>query len=165
MPGWGLALLVGFLLLAAVGAALRVATPAPEPVVESFDGEAGTGFLPRSDAPMPEPAPLTWQQRLHELSPILMRVGLVFAVGFVIGYAFRSFLKTAAMLAAVAVVGLLVLSWTGILHVDMTTMQERYHDTAAWLAGETQRLLEHMLTHVPSTLSGIAGAITGFLRR
>jgi uncharacterized membrane protein (Fun14 family) len=94
-----------------------------------------------------------------------MRVGMLFAAGFVVGFAFRSFLKAAAILAAVAVVGLLVLSWTGILHVDMTTMQERYHDTAAWLGGEAQRLLDHMLVHIPSTLAGIAGAITGFLRR
>jgi uncharacterized membrane protein (Fun14 family) len=168
LPRWGLVLLIGAVLLAAVGVTLRATTPPPgESATQAYNGVTGMGFLSRDDspAPPPEPTSLTWQERLHEHSPTLIRVGMTFAVGFAIGFAFRSFLKTAATIAAVAVVGMLLLSWSGVLHLDMATMQERYRDTTAWLVGETQRLFDTAFTYVPSALAGLAGGITGFLRR
>ena len=110
----------------------------------------------------PAPAPDGW---IAKLSPETTRVGGSVVAGFVVGWLFRTFLKTMAFLALLAVGGLFALSYFGVINVDMTAVREGSASAAHWLTSQADRLKDVIVAHLPSAGGGTLGAFLGFRRR
>jgi uncharacterized membrane protein (Fun14 family) len=101
---------------------------------------------------------------LSKLSPNATKVGGSVVAGFVIGWLFRAFLKTMAMLALLIGGGLFALSYFGIIDVDFVAIRAHYADAAAWVTAQGMKLKDAVVAHLPSTGAGTLGAFLGFRR-
>lgn len=88
-------------------------------------------------------------------SPVFMRLGFSFVVGFCVGYALRAFLKLSLIVAGTVVIAIFVLSYADLLDVNWSGMQEHY----AALAGRVRQELSDFTTFVRGALpsTGLAG--------
>ena len=126
-----------------------------------FVGEAPAGR--RAEAiEETQPEAQTWQAKA---GAVAMKIGLAFLGGFAAGYAARTFVRTAAMVAAVVVVGVILLSYFGLIDVDFSRAERAYNDNAEWLQTQGGKLLDVVAARVPGTLAGLAGVVVGFLRK
>jgi uncharacterized membrane protein (Fun14 family) len=98
-------------------------------------------------------------------APWLTRVGGSFAVAFVVGWLFRAFVKLATMIAALAVLALLALSYFNVINIDLSQAERHYESAVAWAGDQGQRLGKALAEHLPSSLAGFAGLFVGFRRR
>lgn len=190
MSPWKKRLLAGFLLIAAVGAVMRVpdwmnppAAPAPadRSAVVADDGANADapanarGFVDESQQPrrgMPPPLddasaetpkePLPWTARLGGW---LARLGLSFAAGLVLGVFFRAFLKTMAAITAVVIAGIVGLSYFEVLNIDFTSMRQNYDSFAGWLSDQGYRAKDMIVGVLPSFTAAVSGFFVGFIRR
>ena len=150
-------------------ASTRVAkAPAENPPQVTFpaDGPAPrSGFAPGS-APPPaaETAPEERDPSFAERhSPWASRVGVGFMGGFVIGWLFRAFLKTMALVTAAGA----AIFW-GLAHFDVIDVQlaeERFKSTTSWVSAQAERLKDDAMKLVPSSASSVFGMFLGFRRR
>ncbi len=187
MSAWKKKLLTFFLLIAAIGAVLRV--PAwldrQEPQVETPTAtEGGTadhpappgarGFVDssrpaRTDQTETHPGPPSAQERdlpwTADLGGWLARLGLSFAAGMVLGVFFRAFLKTMAAVTAVVVAGLVVLSYFEVIGIDLSIMRQNYDSFAGWASAQAYGLRDFATGILPSFGAGIVGFFFGFIRR
>jgi uncharacterized membrane protein (Fun14 family) len=185
---WKKKLLALFLLVAAVGAVLRVPawinppaadtpaeqrTEAPDgtvtapPGAQGFvdSGERRTSSDPAGSSTADSdaaPAELPWTARLGGW---MAKLGLSFAGGLVLGVFFRSFLKTMAAITALLVVGLVGLSYFEVVNVDFTTMRQNYDSFAEWISDQGYRFKDMIVAFLPSATSAAVGFFIGFIRR
>lgn len=98
-------------------------------------------------------------------SPDVARLGGSYLGGFFIGWAFRRFLKMAALIAGGLLAGIAVLENTGWIDLDWTTLETQIsHGIAAVHRGAEG--LKHILSgYLPSTGAGAAGLFFGFLKK
>ena len=98
--------------------------------------------------------------------PVWMtRVGGSFLLGFLIGFAFRTFLKVTTFVAVVAALGFAALSYFRVVNVDSTAARERYDSAAAWVKDQGDKLKDAALNYVPHSTAGFVGMFIGFRRR
>ena len=176
-PGWKKLLLTLSLLLVGGGAVLYGTSyfqgTAREQVIEreiTMDAteahRRGASFVGGSSGPVTvkieETIPPDWKARY---GPGLMQTGVSFIIGFVLGYAFRQFVKTLAILLAVGVVAVIGLAFFNVIHIDFSGMQTQYESALHWLSDQGSRLKDFVLSYIPSFSAGTLGAIVGFLRR
>lgn len=154
-----IALALGIAGLALQGYSRATAGGAPEAPAGDA-AAAGRSLLP-DEAPVAA-RDLSLPERL---APWLSRVGLSFAGGFVLGFVFRTFLRTMAMLTAAAVVLFAALSYFGLFNVDFTQVQTQWDSASQWMTDQAGRLREVVAARLPSTFTGAAGAFLGFARR
>jgi uncharacterized membrane protein (Fun14 family) len=102
---------------------------------------------------------------LSMLSPHATKVGGSVLAGFVIGWLFRAFLKTMALLALIAFGGLFALSYFGVIQVDLVAIRAHYADAAAWVFAQGEKVKDAIVAHLPSAGAGGLGAFLGFRRR
>jgi uncharacterized membrane protein (Fun14 family) len=128
----------------------------------------------RPTAPEPAPSPSAAatssadpvaDDLLSKLSPNATKIGGSVVGGFVVGWLFRAFLKTMAMLALLAGGGLFALSYFGIIEVDFVAMRAHYADAAQWVTAQGMKIKDAVVAHLPSTGAGTLGAFLGFRRR
>lgn len=118
---------------------------------------------PAGQAEPAEPAlKLPWT---GELGGWMVKLGLSFAVGLVLGVFFRTFLKTMAIVTAVAVAGIVGLSYFEILPIDFATMRTNYDTAADWMQGQAGWIKDVAVAFLPSATAGGFGFFVGFLRR
>ncbi|MFT3785669.1 MAG: hypothetical protein QM770_05820 [Tepidisphaeraceae bacterium] len=97
-------------------------------------------------------------------SPTLAKMGASFFAAFVLGYAFRQFVKTMATIAALAIAAALILQFTGM--ADVAAMIRGGADKTQQLADQLYEIGKKMVTErLPASGSGIAGLVVGFLRK
>src|SRR5215218_2407344 len=140
MPPWQRKLLVmaGVLaILGLVGQTMnRVSHARPaEATVESDATSAprSSAFVdsrtpPASSVDADRDASPTMTQRL---APWASRVGIGFIGGFVIGWAFRAFIKTMALVTAAGVALIWTLSHFNVLNLDMKAAEERFKSSTS----------------------------------
>jgi len=93
------------------------------------------------------------------------QLGGSYLAGFIIGWAFRRFLRIAAMLAAVGLAVMAVMKGTGWIDVDWSALEAQVGRTVQWLHGEAEGL-RNMLTGVlPSAGAAGAGSFFGFRKK
>jgi uncharacterized membrane protein (Fun14 family) len=107
-----------------------------------------------------EPSTPWWQK----LSPRATKIGVSLVIGFFVGFLFRAFLKTMAMVTAVIVAILLALSYFNVLNIDFTAAREHYQSAAHWLSDQAWRLKDAIVAHIPSGAAGVFGAFMGMRR-
>jgi uncharacterized membrane protein (Fun14 family) len=180
-PVWAVGLLILAIVVAAAGGVMWSLGEFNPPAAPQGDGRVTT--LQRNGAPnaglvdsgsssaspagpsLTEQAELKYHDWKARYGPTLVALGISFAGGFVVGTMFRTFIRTAAVLAAVFVVAVIALSFFGVIHLDFTAAQQRYAGAIDWLQGEGLKLWQLALKSIPSTAAGIVGVIVGFVRR
>jgi uncharacterized membrane protein (Fun14 family) len=176
-PAWKKILLTLSLILVGGGAVMYGTSyfqgTAKEQVVErevtmepSEAQQRGMSFVGGSRGPVTvkveEIIPPDWKARY---GPWLMQTGVSFILGFVLGYAFRQFVKTLAILLALGVALTIGLSFFNVINIDFSGVQTQYESSLHWLSDQGSRLKDFVLSYIPSFSAGTVGAIVGFLRR
>lgn len=174
MPRWHKTVLVLALAATAIGllrqTARRIgAEESPPPAGQAPNANPpatphtpGSGFV-HSDAP-PTAAPAN-PPAAAEPSPWLSRAGISLIAGFVIGWLFRAFVKTMAILTAAVAALFVLLSYANVMNVDLTTAHRESDTAAAWVSDQGSRLAHGLANHLPSSTSGALGMFMGFRRR
>jgi uncharacterized membrane protein (Fun14 family) len=98
-------------------------------------------------------------------SPALAKFGGSYLGGFLLGWAFRHFLKMAAMLAAVVLASIAVLKATGWLDLDWASIETQVSQGMRWLQGEAEGLKNLVAGFLPSAGAAGAGAFFGFRKK
>jgi uncharacterized membrane protein (Fun14 family) len=178
MPAWHRKTLVlaGVLAVAGlVGQAMsRVSHPPPvetrasEPVASNGAPRSSAFATDSSPAPIAAtadqpapPEPTTFER----LAPWASRLGIGFIGGFIIGWAFRAFLKTMALVTAAGVALIWTLSHFNVLHLDMDAAEERFKSSTSWVSNKAEQLKDSAMTLIPSSASSVFGMFLGFRRR
>jgi uncharacterized membrane protein (Fun14 family) len=117
---------------------------------------------PVEDVQVDEEWQLPWTGRLGGW---LARFGLSFAVGLVAGVFFRSFLKTMAVITAVAIGAIVGLSYFEVLPIDFTTMRANFSSAGDALRGHAETAKDFVIDFLPSATAATFGFFVGFLRR
>jgi uncharacterized membrane protein (Fun14 family) len=168
-PIWKKTLLMVALLVAAGGGLMTAIghyqssqQPASDPAGEvvATDGTSQRSFLPDGARAME-----VKQSKLEYYGPKLAQAGLSFAVGYVLGFGMRRFVKTFATLAAVAVVGILALQYFDVVDLNYDQVEEQTRGFFDWAQAQAGAAKDWLLTYLPSATAGTAGVASGFVRR
>jgi uncharacterized membrane protein (Fun14 family) len=98
-------------------------------------------------------------------SPAVAQVGGSYLGGFLLGWAFRRFLRIAAMLVAAALAGIAVIKGTGWIDVDWSALETQISNTVQWLHGEAEGLKNLLSGVLPSAGAAGAGTFFGFRKK
>jgi uncharacterized membrane protein (Fun14 family) len=98
-------------------------------------------------------------------SPAFAQIGGSYLGGFLIGWAFRRFLRIAAMLVAGALACIAVIKATGWIDVDWSALETQISRTVQWLHGEAEGLKNLLSGILPSAGAAGAGTFFGFRKK
>ena len=98
-------------------------------------------------------------------SPTVAQIGGSYLGGFVIGWAFRRFLRFAAMLVAAILACLAAMKATGWVDVDWSSLEGQISRTIHWLHGEAEGLKSALTGFLPSAGAAGAGSFFGFRKK
>ena len=129
---------------------------------EQADRPESPAAAPRADDPAPSADAPTFTDRA---ATWLTAGGLSLFAGIVLGVMARSFVKTAAAVAAFLVIGGVVLSYFRVLPVDFAMMKSNYDSVSPWLTDHLGGLKDFVIAHLPSTSAATVGFFLGFLRK
>jgi len=179
MPGWQKAFLSLAALVGGAGVAGQTYTKlSPEqPANVSVEHERGvatpsdsSGFVDQRRVPDPPTdttnvSPQGQSTFLQNNSPWMTRIGLSLIGGFIIGWAFRVFIKTMMIVTVLGVALLFGLSYFNVVNVDFSAARVKYAGTIEWVSDQAGKLRDAALAYLPSTGTGVAGLILGVKRR
>lgn len=98
-------------------------------------------------------------------SPAAAQIGASYLGGFLIGWAFRRFLRTAAMLVAIVLACMAAMKATGWIDVDWNALEAQITGTIQWLHGEAQGFKNVVTGFLPSAGAAGAGSFFGFRKK
>lgn len=98
-------------------------------------------------------------------SPATFRFGAGFAGGFLLGFAFRRFLKTTSALAALVLGGMALLKLTGLIELDWASLEGHVRESLAWTHGQAEALKALLTGYLPSAGAGGFGLWKGIRTR
>jgi uncharacterized membrane protein (Fun14 family) len=98
-------------------------------------------------------------------SPAMAELGGSYLGGFLVGWAFRRFLKMAAMMVAVVLACLGAMKATGWIDVDWNALEAQVSRTVQWLHGEAEGLKSIVTGFLPSAGAAGAGSFFGFRKK
>jgi uncharacterized membrane protein (Fun14 family) len=139
--------------------AVSNSAPAPTP---------GRGFVSPDSAstpaaaPTPAPPPPTLTERL---SPTAIRSGLGLIGGFIIGWAFRAFLKMMAMITFLVGAIFIGLSYFNVLNVDFSAAETKFKTSSEWVSDQASRAKDAAMSHIPGSAASVVGMWLGFRRK
>ena len=98
-------------------------------------------------------------------SPALAEIGGSYLGGFLIGWAFRRFLRIAATLAAFTLAVIAVLKATDWLNLDWASIEAQASQSLRWFQGKAAGLKTLLTGVFPSAGAAGAGVFFGFLKK
>jgi uncharacterized membrane protein (Fun14 family) len=98
-------------------------------------------------------------------SPALAQIGGSYLGGFLIGWAFRRFLRVAAMLVAAVLACMAAMKATGWIDVDWSALEAQISRTVQWLHGEAEGFKNVLSGFLPSAGAAGAGSFFGFRKK
>src|SRR5947209_3569880 len=156
MPAWHKAvLLLGAILTVAGSVGVLIAkthpdttsqTSTPPPSSPDTTPRTASKFADTTSAPAPTAASPDAPQDTSlftRFSPHAMKIGGSIVAGFVIGWLFRAFLKTMALLAVIFIGGVWALSHFNILNlssINTESVQRHGTEAATWLQAHLEQL-------------------------
>ncbi len=99
----------------------------------------------------------------EKTAPHLAKIGFGFFVAFILGYAFRQFIKTMASLAAIAVALGGVAAYFG--WIDFSHFRENLTASTGWVSDQLTGAKDVIIKFIGASLSGTVGFVIGFMRR
>ena len=147
----------------------------PAPQIEGapgFTDSTTAGGGARSDIESTEPLPtqtspetrrdLDWTGKLGGW---MAKLGISFAAGILIGVFFRIYLKTMAVLAAVATAGIVALSYFEVINLDFTLMKDNYESASGWIGEQAERVKDFAMDLAPSLVAVTVGFFVGVMKK
>ncbi len=177
LPGWKRKLFALSIVLSVIGLGAQASSKlltkqAPDETASHVDNTGRSdaaiprgNFLPGGDTAVAVETPAPEPTLTQRLAPWVSRIGLSFFVGLSVGLIFRTFLKTMAIIAAIAACVFLGLSYFDILNVDLTSARSGYETASAWLSDQASRLTDVLLDRIPSAGTGSLGFLLGFKKK
>lgn len=98
-------------------------------------------------------------------SPAVAEIGGSYLGGFLIGWAFRRFLKMAAMIVAIILACMAALKATGWMNLDWSSIEAQMSHALQWLHGEAEGLKNLLTGFLPSAGAAGAGSFFGFRKK
>jgi uncharacterized membrane protein (Fun14 family) len=98
-------------------------------------------------------------------SPAVAQIGGSYLGGFLIGWAFRRFLRIAAMLVAAVLACMAAMKATGWIDVDWSALEAQISRTVQWLHGEAEGFKNVLSGFLPSAGAAGAGSFFGFRKK
>lgn len=98
-------------------------------------------------------------------SPAAAQIGASYLGGFLIGWAFRRFLRIAATMLALLLACIGVMKASGWIDVDWSALETQVSRTVQWLHGEAQGLKDVLTGFLPSAGAAGAGSFFGFRKK
>ncbi len=98
-------------------------------------------------------------------SPAAAQMAGSYLGGFLIGWAFRRFLRMAAMLTALILAVIAALKGTGWLNLDWALVEAQIPEWITWLQGGAQELKNLLTGYLPSAGAAGAGTFFGFRKK
>jgi uncharacterized membrane protein (Fun14 family) len=99
----------------------------------------------------------------EKTAPHLARIGFGFFIAFILGYAFRQFIKTMAVLAAIVIVAAGVAAYLG--YIDLSHLRDDLTASTGWVGDQLTGAKDLILKFIATSLSGTIGFIVGFTRK
>ncbi|GIW76950.1 MAG: hypothetical protein KatS3mg104_2013 [Phycisphaerae bacterium] len=93
------------------------------------------------------------------------QLGLSFLIAFAIGYIFRIFLRTMAILTVGSVIGVVLLSYFNLYNIDLTQVEHQWDTHREWVTTQVGKLKDRVWEYLPSTSAGFVGFFVGMLLR
>ena len=121
----------------------------------------GTGVQSSPDG---EPITPAAESGIHSWSPLFMKGGLSFLIGFSIGYALRTFLKLSMLVTGVVALAVFGLSYAGLVEVDWDTISGIFDKGVAKVREEAGQFKTFITGSLPSASIAAAGLVLGFRR-
>ncbi|MGQ9589384.1 MAG: FUN14 domain-containing protein [Planctomycetota bacterium] len=121
---------------------------------------AGGGFPPE-----PEDGAGVRRDGFDDWSPVLVRGGMSFLIGFCVGYALRAFARLSAFFAGLFFIALFGLAYAGVVEVRWDVLQAWFDRAAASLQEETEGFRAFIAGSLPAAGAAAAGLFTGVKRR
>ncbi len=116
----------------------------------------------QADSAVRETEVQTWT---HWFGTHGVKIGLSFLGAFALGFMFRTFLKTMAILTAMAVTALVLLSYFNVYNIDFSAVQEKWDTNQEWITTQATKLKDVVWTYLPSSTTAFVGFLVGMLRR
>jgi uncharacterized membrane protein (Fun14 family) len=98
-------------------------------------------------------------------SPTAAQIGASYLGGFLIGWAFRRFLKMAAMIVGVTLACMGALKATGWMNLDWASIETQISQAIQWLHGEAEGVKNLLTGFLPSAGAAGAGTFFGFRKK
>jgi len=98
-------------------------------------------------------------------SPAAAEVGGSYLGGFLVGWAFRRFLRVAAMMTAAIFAIVATMKATGWLNLDWISIESQVSETIRWLQGEAEGIKNLVSGFLPSAGAAGAGTFFGFRKK
>lgn len=98
-------------------------------------------------------------------SPALAELGGSYLGGFLLGWAFRRFLRMAAMIVAASLAFIGTLKAIGWLNLDWVSVEAQITQAIHWLHGEAEGLKNLVTGFLPSAGAAGAGSFFGFRKK
>ena len=95
----------------------------------------------------------------------MAKLGISFAAGILIGVFFRIYLKTMAVLAAVATAGIVALSYFEVINLDFTLMKDNYESASGWIGEQAERVKDFAMDLAPSLVAVTVGFFVGVMKK
>jgi uncharacterized membrane protein (Fun14 family) len=174
-PAWKKVLLTSavFLVVAGLGLrgyeAVRSDGPAGQQLAsdhKNVDTGVGNSFLPGVDVKVEkqegETPAAAEPADASKWSPVLMKGGAGFLVGFCIGFALRTFARLSAVVVGLVLLALFGLSQGGLITVDWAAIEASFQSAVATIQKETSGLGAFVAGSLPVAGMAGAGIFTGF---
>lgn len=161
VPAWHKKLIVAAIVLCGVGLAGQgFARFAQKNGAAQSSAPAGSrSAFEFSESPAQQEPPL-WQR----VSPHATKIGVSLVIGFIVGFLFRAFIKTMALIVIVIGGIIFALSYFDILNIDYDSARQQTEHAAGWLGQKATAAREFVMSHLPSGVASAVGAFLGFRR-
>jgi len=153
--------------------------PTPPEAIETRQDTTGTAapgrgpnFIDPATAPPaqreatpPASTPTAGGSFFEQYSPAMMGTGLSFVLAYIVGWAFRVFVKTMIIVFVLGAALLLGLSYFNVVNLDLSKAQEKYSTSIAWITDQAVKLKDAAIAHFPASSSGVMGLLVGLRRK
>ncbi len=129
-----------------------------------FPGQAPTGQPTAGDSKGTQTAaPPAGEEPMW--SPLLVKGGAGFLIGFCMGFFLRKFLRMSAAIAGLFFLGLFAAGYFGWFEVNWTTVQDQLNALGTRVGAEFQSFKAFIAGTLPAGALGALGLATGFKRQ
>ena len=122
----------------------------------------GQSFLPQKGDPLPEATTDSERGEVNDWSPVLMRGGMSFLLGFCVGFALRAFFRISAVFVGLVVLAVLGLDYAGAADINWVAIQEWFNTTLGSLKEQTSGFRSFVAGSIPTVGMTGVGLFTGF---
>ncbi len=95
-------------------------------------------------------------------SPMFLKLGFSFFVGFALGFALRFFFKITLIATGLILLAIYGLSQADIIQVDWNALEQLYDSSIDWISGQAGTLKEFLTGNLPAAGSAAFGLLVGF---